>query len=305
MSTSKHSVVSNILFALSALPALVDSYDCSQLTEQKNCDPNYKGTLSYPDCLVRQFGVSAFIQCASQESAPEFAATGSDGDPSTIPALEVLTTALSNSNGCDACPLADNILKVDHDTSPSPDFQSFGPRLCTQINPVDQGMCCLKKCLGDTPERSIQAYCAGDVQDLMQADPLPESCTSNRESGDSSSSGGDSGSSGGEDSSGAESSDGLPVATPGTLSGTPQPTTQVATTATTSPAVNDAAATSATSTSPAPQATPNTGAALERQGTLVDLLKRLGIVAVLPILVAVISLELELEHDECEKFVRI
>ena len=267
-----------LLLTLSLLPTLATSYDCSLLTSTKNCDPHTKGTLSYPSCLVRQYGISAFIQCASQSTAPEFSATDSGGDPTTIPALTVLTDALSKSPGCDACPLAGNIQKVVMDMAPSPNFQSLGPRLCDLVMPVDEGMCCLKQCLGDTPEREIQPYCAGDEADLMQGALLPETCTSNRESGDGGSE------SGGGASSGAESSDGLPVATPGTLSGTPQPSS-VATTATTSSAVNDAAATSATSTStsPAPQATPNTGA----QAMFGDLLRRLGIVAVLPILAAV------------------
>ena len=164
-------------------------------------------------------------------------------------------------------------------TSPSPEFQSFGPMLCDQINPgpVDEGMCCLKRCLNDSPERSIEAYCAGEVQDLMQATLLSDSCKSN---------GDDDSNSSGEDSSTTDSSGGGDVSVLETFSPSSQPT-QVSTTATTSPGVNDAVTTGSTSTSPGPQATPNTGAAPERQGTSVDLLKKLGVVAVLPILVAV------------------
>ena len=279
MPPTKYSVSSSIL-ALSLLPVFVNSYDCNKLVNAKKCDPSYQGTLSdYPECLVSQFGVSAFIQCASQESAPEFADTGSDGDPETVSPLEVLTTAISQNPACDACPLANNIQNVVMNTSPSPDFQSFGPKLCTQIKPVDNGMCCLKKCLGGSPERSIEAYCAGKVDDLMQAQLLPDACTSNRvTSGDSSSD--DSDSNDGDDPSTVDSSGG-DVSVIETLSPSSQPT-QVSTTAGTSPAVNDAAATSATSTSSTPQAT---GAASGRQPTSVDLLTRLGIVAVLPILV--------------------
>ena len=280
MPRTKCSVSSSIL-ALSLLPALANSYDCNKLVNAKKCDPSYQGSLSdYPECLVSQFGVSAFIQCASQESAPEFTDTGSDGDPETVSPLEVLTTAISRNPACDACPLANNIQNVVMNTSPSPDFQSFGPRLCTQIKPVDSGMCCLKKCMSDSPEHSIEAYCAGKVDDLTQAQELPDSCTSNRvASGDSSSS--DSDSSDGADPSTADPSAGGDVSAVETLSPSSQPT-QMSTTAGTSPALNDAAATSATSTSPTPQAT---GAASARQPNFVDLLKRLGLVAVLSILV--------------------
>lgn len=287
MPPTKYSFLSSISFAFGLLPTLVNSYDCSQLTQQKKCGPSYKGNRSdFPACLVSQFGVSAFIQCASQESAPEFAGTDGHGELTSDPALEVLTTALSNNRACDACPLANKIRTVNMGTSPSPDFQSFGPRLCAQV-PADQGMCCLKQCLGGSPERSIQAYCAGNVNDLMQAQPLPESCISNRVSGDSSSSGADSVSSG-DDPSTVYSSGGGDVSVVETLSPSSQ-LTQVSTTPTTLPAVNDAATTSTASTRtlPTPQTTPSTGAASRRLVTFQDSLKRLGIVAVLPFLVAV------------------
>lgn len=286
MPPTKYSALSSIIFALSLLSTLVTCYDCSQLVNQKRCDPSYQGSLDdYPECLVSQFGASAFIQCASQNGAPKFADTDSDGDPTTVKPLDVLLGAL-RAPACDECPLAQNIMSLAMNTAPSPNFVDFGAKLCDQIHPVDAGMCCLKKsCLGGTPEHSIKAFCAGDVDDLMKAPLLPNSCVSNGAvSGDGSN---DSDSSG-EDTSTAESSSGGEVSMSKTLSPSSDPTkisTSATTSATTSPTANNAVATGATSTSPTPQATPKTGAASGPQVTLVDLLKRLG-VAILPILAA-------------------
>lgn len=282
MPPKKYSALSSIIFALGLLPTVVNSYDCSQLVNQKRCDPSYQGSLDdYPECLVSQFGASAFIQCASQNGAPKFADTDSDGDPTTVKPLDVLLGAL-RAPACDECPLAQNIMSLAMNTAPSPNFVDFGAKLCDQIHPIDAGMCCLKKsCLGGTPEHSIKAFCAGDVDDLMKAPLLPNSCVSNgAKSGD----GSDDSDSSGEDTSTAGSSSGHEVSMSKTLSPSSGPT-KVSTSATTSPIANDAVATSATSTSPTPQATPNTGAVSGPQVTLVDLLKRLS-VAIFPILAA-------------------
>lgn len=288
MPPTKYSPLSSIFLALGLLSTLVNCYDCSQLANQKRCDPNYQGSLDdYPECLVSQFGASAFIQCASQNSAPKLAGTDSDGDPTTVKPLDVLLGAL-RAPACDECPLAQNIMSLAMNIPPSPNFVDFGAKLCDQIHPIDAGMCCLKKsCLGGTPEHSIKAFCAGDVDDLMKAPLLPNSCVSNAAiSGDGSD---DSDSS--EDTSTAESSSSGQVSMSKTLSPSPGPT-KVSTSATTSSTANDAVVTSATSTSksatgtsPIPQATPNTGAVSGPQVTLLDLLKRLGVV-ILPILAA-------------------
>ncbi len=183
---------------------------------------------------------------------------------------------------CDGCPLAQNIMSVKENTAPSPDFVNFGKNLCQKINPTDVGMCCLQKqCLDGTREHSIHAFCAGDVDDLMNAPLLANDCVSNAVASDDGSGGSDSSgdsSSSDDDPSTAAASSTSEVSTTKTSSPSSDPT-PVATSAITPPVANSATTTSATSTSPTPQATPtaNTGAVSVRRATFVDLLKRLGV----------------------------
>ncbi len=287
MPATKYSALtalSGIFFALCLLPTPVNSYDCAALANTNTCDPGLPGPQSsYPECLVQQFGASAFIECASQKGAPKFAGKDDDG-PTTVSALDVLTSVLSMPS-CDGCPLAQNIMSVKENTAPSPDFVNFGKNLCQKINPTDAGMCCLQKqCLDGTREHSIHAFCEGNVDDLMNAPLLSSSCVSNfvavdDGSGDSDSSGGDSGSSDDDPSTAAASSSSSSDVSTTKASSPSSDPTPVATSAITPPVANSATTTSATSTSPTPQATPtaNTGAVSVRRATFVDLLKRLGV----------------------------
>lgn len=273
MPTTEYAALSKITFAFGILPMLVNSYDCSQLADQTRCDGFGEG--GYPECLVSIFGASAFIQCASQEDdfkGPDAVLIGK------LPPLNVLNDAVSKP-ACSKCLLAQKIQEIYRDTN-GPDFQNFGADLCDKT-PSDKGMCCLKDCLGGSPEHSIQALCEGRVNDLMHAAVL-QTCDSNAEQNDDGS--GVSDSVDGGYSSIVAFSSRPESSTPETRSPTPDPT-PVSTVATTSLAVNVPGAASATSTSSSPQVTPDSGAVSGRLMTIASLLKQAG-VAVLPILAA-------------------
>ena len=279
MKTLRHPALSSIILALALLPS-VYGYDCSILTTTK-CSPAYSGPRqSYPECLVSQLSASAFIQCASQKNSDDLVYED-DGDTQNIAPLDVLTQAISIPE-CDNCPLRDKIKGVAMNSNRGPDGTppDFGKNLC-RANPADVGMCCLKKCLGGSPEHSIQAFCS--EEDIMQAPLLPDDCISNGASNDDSSS-----SDTGSDDTSSVASD---LATSQTTSST-VPTASIA-------ANDNARPLSTSNAASTPQATPSSGAALGRQHILMDLARKLG-VAILPLAVAFRGAALAICCGQCQ-----
>ena len=267
----------DILFALSILPVLVNGYDCR--LSNGVCSQEGSSSLNgYSSCMVRQWSVSAFIQCASQKDAPTFTAKDDDGGTTDISPIDVLTNALL-APACSNCTLAHNLQKT-ADEHGSEDFATY---LCNQFHPINAGVCCLRECLIVMPvEHSIKAFCAGNKRDLMNAPTLPESCggdPSDDSNGESSNNSSD------DDSSAAASSSDGSSSTEETISPSSDPTKSPpsSTFPTTSPIANNATPTSGMSTSPASQAKPSTGAASRRWVASFDRLNSLGL-TVLPIL---------------------
>ena len=272
---SKYSAMDRILFALTILPALVNGYDCTSMSNSDSCSDSSSLT-GYSSCMVNKYSISAFIQCASQNGAPDFTATTDDnGGTKSISALDVLTHAVTTSNGlpapgCGSCPLATNIPKAagEHGS------ENFAKFLCNQYHPLDAGLCCLRNCLLVSPaapkEHSIKAFCSDNRQDLMNEPTLPDSC-------------------------GADPSDVAPAAAASqsdassttedaiSPSSGPMQSSSSSAISTTSPIANGAIPPSGTNTSPTPLATQKTGAASRRWGVGFARLNRLGF-KLLPIL---------------------
>lgn len=123
--------------------------------------------VSYPKCLVTKFSVSAFIQCADVKglNAPQFSMTVG-GEKKSVGVIQLLTAAL-DTVACSSCPLAENIRRA-ADEYNKYSRENFVKYLCNQYHPTDAGMCCLRRCLnGLQPERSIEAFCRYNVNDLM------------------------------------------------------------------------------------------------------------------------------------------
>ncbi|KAL8679073.1 MAG: hypothetical protein Q9186_004613 [Xanthomendoza sp. 1 TL-2023] len=277
----------SILFALSLPSPLVSAYNCDQLsTNNQRCrDHNGPGT-SYPNCLVEEFSVSAFIACADVQGpdTPRFTRT-EGGEQETVGVIELLTSALDTPS-CSACPLAGNIRKAANEHREG----SFAGYLCS-LNPVDAGICCLGQCLGEVgQERSIEAYCRGRAAELMAAPLLPKTCVSNRETDDTTANNnGDSSGGGGDTSNDDGSGDGNATGSSdedASMSSTviERPSTIASTIPTTSPVGNNAATTSTTSAPSTPQETPNIGAGARRGAAYIQ---RLGL-AILPIIAGVV-----------------
>ncbi|KAL8990240.1 MAG: hypothetical protein Q9169_008169 [Polycauliona sp. 2 TL-2023] len=184
MPTLGYLALSAILLALGLQPSLVKSYDCENLQKINDKCPIAPGPrVSYPNCLVAKYSVSAFIQCADAEGpdAPTFAAT-QGGEPESVSVLDVLTDAV-NTVACESCPLAGNIRRAADKKGPNGNFAKF---LCDQSNPVDAGICCLRECLnGVEQEHSIEALCSGRNSDLMNTPLVPQNCVSNKVADDS------------------------------------------------------------------------------------------------------------------------
>ncbi|KAL8815869.1 MAG: hypothetical protein Q9191_008413 [Dirinaria sp. TL-2023a] len=287
MKTSRNPAQSSIIFALALLllPS-VHGYDCNILTNTK-CSPNYSGPRrSPPECLVNQLSASAFIQCASQKGSPNLVSTDDEGERKTQTPLEVLISALSAPE-CDACPLAGKIQNVAITSNSGGSFgpADFGTNLCN-AQPADVGMCCLKNCLGGSPEHSIAAFCAGK-DFITQAPLLPGNCVSNREPAGPGYTGDDDTTSSSSGVSGFDTSSSGVGGTGGSSSTTPA---QQVSPSTNLPTTTSATRVSTSNAGPTPQATTPTipssgGAALGRQHTLMDWVRKLG-VAVLPLAAA-------------------
>ncbi|KAL9046026.1 MAG: hypothetical protein Q9214_001041 [Letrouitia sp. 1 TL-2023] len=134
----------------------------------------------YPSCAVQKFSASAFIQCADAKGpdAPQFTLTLA-GEDQTVGPLRLLSHVLSNSE-CKYCPLADKIQRAYGQAN-------FRKVLC-DLDPGDAGICCLRGCINNfkapasaPQEHSIEAFCNGKVDDLMNAPLLPANCVSNRD----------------------------------------------------------------------------------------------------------------------------
>jgi len=275
MMKSKYIAMDGILLAFSILPALVNGYDCKSIGSQSECSKS-NGLNDYSTCMVGTYSISALIQCANQNNAPIFTAnTDSTDGTKDISAAEVLTYALQTDlgvpyPGC-TVPLTTNIPKAAHEHG----SVNFGKYLCNQYHPLDSGLCGLRLCLlnfiNAPEEHSIEAFCSGDMQDLMKAPTLPDTC-----GGDPSH---DVGPSAAASSSDASSSTDNAIST---SSGTTQPSSP-STVPTTSPTASSATPPSSTTTSPTPQATQSTGAASRGWGTGFAHLIRLGLI-VIPLL---------------------
>lgn len=271
---------SSILLTLSLLPALVRSYNCNNLNQPNwntLCDHSVPGPMvSFPQCLVRQDSVSAFIQCADVTGydAPSFSIT-EDGEESSVGPLDLLTATLSDSIACESCPLTGNIQKAAKAAGPY--HQNFKRALCA-LRVVDAGMCCLYNCLGKVAqEHSIEAFCNQQVNDLTEAPLVPKDCKSNAVQDDTSDNGYTDGDDADDTSNGDTSSDDTNDYSFSSSSYTTAPSTV----ATTSPVLGTAAPTTMTSTQ-APSATSNVGAGSrlgEQATSYVDRLKKLGLMA--------------------------
>ena len=248
-----------ILLALSVLPPLIASYDCTARNlPNRQCDLTDSGSLGqYAECMIRQYSFSAFIQCANQLNVADFTATGGDSSKSASP-LEILLDALFQADAVADpiinpavadCNLARNIQKAANEHGDRP----FATYLCNHYHPVDAGLRCLQiGLMVMAPEHSIETFCkgiSGRNKDLMNAPELQDA------SDDTSGGGSD----GGEDPTAADSASeaSTPVETDDS---SPESTSSLApsTVPTTSPL---ATITSGTSTTPAVAATPTTGAA--------------------------------------------
>ena len=277
-----------ILLALSILPPLIASYDCSARNlPNRQCDLSDSGSLGqYAQCMVRQYSFSAFIQCANQLNVADFTATGGDSSKSASP-LEILLDALFQADAVADpiinpavadCNLARNIQKAANEHGDRP----FATYLCNHYHPVDAGLRCLQiGLMVSAPEHSIETFCkgiSGRNKDLMNAPEL-------QDAGDDTSSGG---SDGGEDSTAADSTSeaSTPVETDtsssdSTSSSAPSTVPQSAV-PTTSPL---ATSTTGTSTTPAVAATPTTGAASNERMTHLRAFGVLGAAALLTLVV--------------------
>lgn len=291
-----YSTLSSTFLALTLLPALVKSYDCGKLeTIDRKC-PMVPGPMaSYPNCLVTEFSVSAFIQCADVKGpdAPQFGTT-KKGKSGVVGALELLNDAL-NTIPCSYCPLAGNIRKA----AEVKGLGNFATYLCNQFHPLDAEICCLRQCLnGVQQEHSIEAFCNGRVNDLTNAPLVPPNCVSNAISDGSTSDGSeasdsDTGSGNGSSNSDTDSDDSSATSSrdkdtstsataKSSIANTPS------TTSSTIPKTSPVAATSTTSTLSSPQeaqGTPNVGAKSGRRVIYIDSVRRLAF-AVLPIIAA-------------------
>jgi len=81
MPKSAYSAMGGILFALTVLPALVNSFDREKFVNPPPPGGNTcalgaigDGLVGYSDCMVSTYGVSPFIQCAGQKGLPDFSA---------------------------------------------------------------------------------------------------------------------------------------------------------------------------------------------------------------------------------------
>lgn len=171
--------LSSIFLIISLLPAVI-SYDCSQLSTSDTTCPSVPSPLHYPLCAVNKFSVSAFIQCANAQGrdAPQFTLSVA-GNVKQVGPAELLSSALGTWR-CTGCPLAEKIQSVWQ-------LSNFRKNLC-DYNPVDAGICCLRQCinrfqapLSAPQEHSIEAFCGGKVDDLMNAPLLPVNCVDNRD----------------------------------------------------------------------------------------------------------------------------
>ena len=99
------------------------------------------------------------------------------GNTVITPLLGVLSSAL-NVLACNGYSLVDKIKEVFNYTATSPRFVDFGKAPCNQIHLVDADIYYLKDCLGDSLEHSIEGFCNGDMDDLMEAPLLQDNCVS-------------------------------------------------------------------------------------------------------------------------------
>lgn len=303
-----YSTLSSIFLVLTLLLALVKSYDCGKLeTIDRKCPMVPGPVASYPNCLVTKFSVSAFIQCADVKGpdAPQFG-TVKKGKSGIVGALELLNDAL-DTIPCSYCPLAGNIRKA----AAGKGLGDFATYFCNQFHPLDTGICCLRQCLnGVEQEHSIEAFCNGKVNDLMNAPPVLQNCVSNAVSdgsthdgsgvsdndngsrnegsgsGTGTGNGGSDSDTDSDDSSATTSSSDKDTSTSTTAKSSVNNTPSTTSSTISTPSL--AAQTDTRSTSSPPQVaqgTPNVGADTGRRATYIDRVKRLGF-AVLPIVAA-------------------
>ena len=286
----QHAISYGALPVLSLLPTFVHSFDCSKLTNDNKCPANYPGSLTnYPECLVSQWGVSAFIQCATQQNAPQFAAGDlGDDDTTTVSALQVLTSAL-NRPECDGRPIK-GFIEMSAQHYGGNNVANFARYLCNTYHPLNAGMCYLRRCINGPPEHSIEALCAStanNLPDLMTLPTLPKNCdetssgsTSNGDSGSAApsaaaSSNYDSNPTSGTAASFSDVTQQSPIVDLSATSPTSSATSQTSPTATTAPSMTT------TSISPTTQATSN-AAAMGHQSTYLDSMKKVtGAVALI------------------------
>ncbi|KAI4256363.1 MAG: hypothetical protein LQ352_002128 [Teloschistes flavicans] len=255
-------------FALSLLPASSHGFNCAPLRSTRcPAQPlDYSGPIEYPNCLVSGLSASAFIQCASQQDDYDIQFDLKDDKNGKV--LDVLTQALSVP-ACQDCPLADKIVAVQKTIDAGNGvgaFVDFGANLCKQTS-ADVGMCCLKKCLGGSAEHSIQAFCKGTTQDLMQAPLLPSNCQSNGATTDS-------------DTSGDDSADDNPPSAP------PPTSQEVAAVTSTTASQGATAVTSAADSPPSSGGTTNSGRIVGPQRAVLGLAFVLAVVIELPVAAA-------------------
>lgn len=277
----------SLLLALTLLPHLIASYDCSTRNlPNVGCSLTDTGSLNaYSQCMIRQYSFSAFIQCASQLPIPSFSASGGDSTKSASP-IEILLNALFESAtsanpipnpATGDCNLARNIKRAADEHGDQP----FASYLCNTYHPRDAGLRCLQiGLIVRAPEHSLEAFCkgvSGRNKDLMNAPELQDA------SDDSSSSGGGDG--GGDSTAAASSSEAFtPVETDSAGFETTQ-TLAASSVPTTSPVLSAATPTSGTSTAPAVAATPTTGAASNERVVYLRALSVLGLTALLVLIV--------------------
>ena len=186
MPNPSFSISQSLIFALHMLLALAADYDCN-LSNNECSQGGESDQNGYSVCMVRQYSVSAFIQCASQEETPDFTAVDDDEATTDISALEILTNAAS-APACGDCPLAQNIQKAANEHG----SETFSTYLCDTYHPVNSGLCCLRNCLLSFPrEHSINAVCSGKNSNLMNAPEQPESCGGDPNDGSSGAQSGD------------------------------------------------------------------------------------------------------------------
>ena len=171
-----------LLFAFNIFPAPVQSYNCD--FSPPSCT-NADTVVDYGTCLVSQYSISLFIQCADLNNPPYFnAAYQNDNDNQETERrtpLQVLVDATSVS-ACNSCRL--QLGRIYNKYVDDPSAGTFGSYLCHNYQPTDKELCCLSSCVmakGD--EHSIADFCLPGRTDLMKQRTLG-SCNADEDTTD-------------------------------------------------------------------------------------------------------------------------